>query len=269
MGQLLTQVRGSCFIKTALPRVPGDGRRSKGKFPHLLDTPPQAWPLCILTSWPQWWPGPPVARILTLIGCPHSQVRRAPHISGHARHSCGPSSWVLLAASGPSAPSCCLTPPRHGGRWWLLGRRGGGGRRGCQSACYCPDLRGRLSGTPTRGNEIVWRHFSHRCLISAGKKTVCVWRRVCVRARVRAILQTPWMPVWVRFTAWLLTIWIMSVWFYDLSTKCESLKSVCVWGGCQKITWWHKGREGGDWWDTALEKTVKRWKQGFRWWHSD
>ena len=246
MGQLLTQVRGSCFIKTALPRGPGDGRRSKGKFTHLLDTPPQAWPLCILTSWPQWWPGPPRG------SDPYSDW--LPPFSGAVLPpgSCSPP---------PSAQSCCLTAPRHG-RWWLLGRWGGGGRRGCQSACYCPDLRGCLSGTPTRGNEIVWRHFSHRCLILAGKKTVCVWRRVCARARVRAILQTPWMPVWVSFTAWLLTIWIMSVWFYDLSTKCESLKSVCVWGV-------RKGREGGDWWDTALEKRVKTWKQGFRWWHSD
>ena len=53
VGQHLTQARGSCAVKTVLPRVPGDGRQSKGKLTHLLDTPPQAWPLCIVTSRPQ------------------------------------------------------------------------------------------------------------------------------------------------------------------------------------------------------------------------
>ena len=63
-------------------------------------------------------------------------------------------------------------------------------------------------GRPHRGNEIIWRHFSHHCLILAGKKTVfvcedmCVCVCVCVRVCVcaHAILQTPWKPACMRFT---------------------------------------------------------------------
>lgn len=46
---------------------------------------------------------------------------------------------------------------------------------------YCPDLEGRLSGTPTRGNEIVRQHFSHQY-------SYLDWKEDCVCVCV--ILQT-------------------------------------------------------------------------------
>ena len=261
VGQHLTRVRGSCAIKTVLPRVPGDGRRSKGELTHLLDMPPQAWPLCILTSRPQWWPGPPS-------GYAHLH----PHICGHAP--------VMALAPPPGSSSLSpvhrlraagLTPPRHSrdhGDFW--GGGGGGGRRSCQLGYYCPDLGGHLSGTPTQGKwDSLAALFPPLSYLSWKEDSVCVWRHVrvcvCVRARnftnsVEACLHEVHsvtsdhmdyvrVILWLEYRAW-------------APEEC-----LCV--VCRKRSWWHKGRQGGDWWETALEKILKRWKQGFRWWDSD
>ena len=272
VGQHLTRVRGSCAIKTVLPRVPGDGRRSKGELTHLLDMPPQAWPLCILTSRPQWWPGPPS-------GYAHYS-EWLPPFPGEAStrtSAATPQSWPWLLLLGPprclqSIGSELLAWPRPDTAVTMVTSGEVGEAEGGEAVSWGIIVQiweATYLGRPHRGNEIVWRHFSHHCLILAGKKTVFVCEDmcvcVCVRARnftnsVEACLHEVHsvtsdhmdyvrVILWLEYRAW-------------APEEC-----LCV--VCRKRSWWHKGRQGGDWWETALEKILKRWKQGFRWWDSD
>lgn len=140
---------------------------------------------------------------------------------------------------------------------------------GCREAVrlwyYCPDLRGHLSETPTRGNEIVRQHFSHQYPYLDGKEgCVCVWRRVCVIFTNSCVCVCVYLSVFHSMTSEHMDNVCTILWL-----DYESMKYVQIL--CWKKNRWQEGRGG---WEIQKRKQhqgrhFKKSVHNWFWWKDE